>query len=104
MKKTSTTRRSLLATGIAALASPVPRSAWAPRRLRRPRSPCVSPPPPCLTTGTPRCGRCSRIRWIQQRPGEFDAQINLNASLFKQGTEPAAMARGNLELSGHLGL
>ena len=26
-------------------------------------------------------------------PGEFDVQINLNASLFKQGTEPAAMAR-----------
>jgi len=26
-------------------------------------------------------------------------QINLNASLFKQGTEPTAMARGNLELS-----
>ncbi len=32
-------------------------------------------------------------------PSEFDVQINLNASLFKQGTEPAAMARGNLELS-----
>jgi tripartite ATP-independent transporter DctP family solute receptor len=32
-------------------------------------------------------------------PGEFDVQINLNASLFKQGTEPAAMARGNLEFS-----
>lgn len=32
-------------------------------------------------------------------PGEFEVQINLNASLFKQGTEPAAMARGNLELS-----
>jgi tripartite ATP-independent transporter DctP family solute receptor len=32
-------------------------------------------------------------------PGEFDVQINLNASLFKQGTEPAAMARGNLDLS-----
>ena len=31
--------------------------------------------------------------------GEFDVQINLNASLFKQGTEPAAMARGNLELA-----
>ena len=29
-------------------------------------------------------------------PGEFDVQINLNASLFKQGAEPAAMARGNL--------
>jgi len=32
-------------------------------------------------------------------PGEFDTQINLNATLFKQGTEPAAMARGNLELA-----
>ena len=32
-------------------------------------------------------------------PGEFDVQINLNATLFKQGTEPTAMARGNLELS-----
>ena len=31
--------------------------------------------------------------------GEFDVQINLNGSLFKQGTEPAAMARGNLELA-----
>lgn len=32
-------------------------------------------------------------------PNQFDTQINLNASLFKQGAEPAAMARGNLELS-----
>lgn len=32
-------------------------------------------------------------------PGEFEVQINLNASLFKQGAEPAAMARGNLELA-----
>lgn len=32
-------------------------------------------------------------------PGEFDVQINLNATLFKQGAEPTAMARGNLELS-----
>jgi tripartite ATP-independent transporter DctP family solute receptor len=32
-------------------------------------------------------------------PGEFDVQINLNASLFKQGAEAAAMARGNLELT-----
>ena len=35
----------------------------------------------------------------QSQPGRFDTQIHLNASLFKQGTEPAAMARGNLELS-----
>jgi TRAP-type transport system periplasmic protein len=32
-------------------------------------------------------------------PKQFDMQINLNASLFKQGAEAAAMARGNLELS-----
>jgi TRAP-type transport system periplasmic protein len=32
-------------------------------------------------------------------PGQFDVQINLNASLFKQGTEPVAMARGNLEMA-----
>jgi tripartite ATP-independent transporter DctP family solute receptor len=32
-------------------------------------------------------------------PGEFDVQINLNSTLFKQGTEPAAIARGNLELA-----
>lgn len=32
-------------------------------------------------------------------PGQFEAQINLNASLFKQGAESAAMARGNLELA-----
>ena len=32
-------------------------------------------------------------------PGEFDVQINLNASLFKQGAEPAAMVRGNLEMT-----
>ena len=32
-------------------------------------------------------------------PGEFEVQIHLNATLFKQGTEPAAMARGNLEMS-----
>lgn len=32
-------------------------------------------------------------------PGLFDVQIKLNASLFKQGAEPVAMARGNLELA-----
>jgi TRAP-type transport system periplasmic protein len=32
-------------------------------------------------------------------PGQFDVQINLNSTLFKQGTESAAMARGNLELA-----
>jgi len=32
-------------------------------------------------------------------PGEFDVEIHLNASLFKQGTEPVAMQRGNLEMA-----
>jgi tripartite ATP-independent transporter DctP family solute receptor len=32
-------------------------------------------------------------------PGQFDVQISLNAALFKQGTEPVAMARGNLEMT-----
>lgn len=32
-------------------------------------------------------------------PGEFDIEIHLNATLFKQGTEPAAMARGNLDMA-----
>ena len=31
--------------------------------------------------------------------GDLQVQIHLNASLFKQGAEPAAMARGNLELA-----
>ena len=32
-------------------------------------------------------------------PGVYDVQISLNAALFKQGAEPTAMARGNLEMS-----
>ena len=40
-----------------------------------------------------------KVTLDKSAPGEFDVQINLNGSLFKQGTEPAAMARGNLELA-----
>lgn len=32
-------------------------------------------------------------------PGEFDVEIHLHASLFKQGTEPVAMQRGNLDMA-----
>lgn len=32
-------------------------------------------------------------------PGDFDVQIHLNGTLFRQGTEPVAMARGNLEVA-----
>jgi TRAP-type C4-dicarboxylate transport system substrate-binding protein len=38
-------------------------------------------------------------RLEQSAPGMFDVQIHLNGTLFKQGTEPTAMARGNLELA-----
>ena len=32
-------------------------------------------------------------------PDAYEVQINLNGALFKQGTEPTAMARGNLEMA-----
>ena len=32
-------------------------------------------------------------------PGQFDIQVFLNATLFKQGTEPAQMMRGNLDMA-----
>jgi tripartite ATP-independent transporter DctP family solute receptor len=32
-------------------------------------------------------------------PAQFDVQIHLGGALFKQGAEPVAMARGNLELA-----
>ena len=35
----------------------------------------------------------------KQAPGQFDVEIHLNGTLFKQGTEPAAMQRGNLEMA-----
>ncbi len=35
----------------------------------------------------------------KELPGEFDVEIHMNATLFKQGTEPAAMQRGNLDMA-----
>ena len=38
--------------------------------------------------------------WLERSaPEEFDVQVFLNATLFAQGTEPAAMQRGNLEMA-----
>ncbi len=38
--------------------------------------------------------------WLERSaPGEFDVEVHLNATLFKQGTEPAAMQRGNLDMA-----
>ena len=35
----------------------------------------------------------------QSAPGQFNVEIHLNATLFKQGTEPTAMQRGNLDMA-----
>ncbi len=32
-------------------------------------------------------------------PGQFDVQVHLNGTLFQQGTEPAQMKRGNLDMA-----
>ena len=38
--------------------------------------------------------------WLERSaPGEFDVQVFPSATLFAQGTEPAAMQRGNLEMA-----
>lgn len=38
--------------------------------------------------------------WLERSmPGIFDVEIHLNATLFKQGTESAAMQRGNLDMA-----
>jgi tripartite ATP-independent transporter DctP family solute receptor len=38
--------------------------------------------------------------WLERSaPGQFDVEVHLNATLFKQGTEPVAMQRGNLDMA-----
>ena len=38
--------------------------------------------------------------WLERSaPGQFDVQVFPNATLFKQGTEPTAMQRGNLDMA-----
>ncbi|HVL71875.1 MAG TPA: sialic acid TRAP transporter substrate-binding protein SiaP [Beijerinckiaceae bacterium] len=40
-----------------------------------------------------------RDELAKRAPGQFDVEIHLNGTLFKQGAEPAAMQRGNLEMA-----
>ncbi len=93
--KATLTRRSLLAAGTAAaLALALPPQALAQSKiLLRISTPAV----PEDWHG--KMWTVFKESLDKSAPGEFDVQINLNASLFKQGTEPAAMARGNLELA-----
>ncbi len=92
---TSLTRRSLLAIGgVLALTGALPLAAEAQNKvLLRISTPAVP------EDWHAKMWTVMKEQLDKTAPGEFDVQINLNASLFKQGTEPAAMARGNLEMS-----
>ncbi len=98
MKTTSTLRRGLLAASVSALAIGstlgISTSAFAqakiPMRISTPAVP---------DDWHAKMWTVFKESLDKSSPEQFDTQINLNATLFKQGTEPAAMARGNLELS-----
>jgi tripartite ATP-independent transporter DctP family solute receptor len=95
MKKSTTLRRQLLLAGAAllafgGLASPAAAQTRIPLRISTPAVP---------DDWHAKMWTVFKESLDKSSPNQFDTQINLNASLFKQGTEPAAMARGNLELS-----
>ena len=98
MKNTSTLRRGLLAASVSALAlgsmlgvsTQAMAQAKIPMRISTPAVP---------DDWHAKMWTVFKDSLDKSSPNQFDTQINLNASLFKQGTEPAAMARGNLELS-----
>lgn len=98
MKNTSTLRRSLLAASISALAmgSMLGMSTQA---LAQAKIPMRISTPAVPDDWHAKMWAVFKDALDKSAPNQFDTQINLNASLFKQGTEPAAMARGNLELS-----
>ena len=91
--KTSLIRRHVLAASLLALAS-----AWLPAQAQN-KIPLRISTPAVPDDWHAKMWTVFKDSLDKSAPGEFDVQINLNASLFKQGTEPAAMARGNLELS-----
>lgn len=92
---TSLFRRALLATASAAVLG----SVWAPAAMAQAKIPMRISTPAVPDDWHAKMWTVFKDSLDKSAPGEFDVQINLNASLFKQGTEPAAMARGNLELS-----
>ena len=98
MKNTSTLRRGLLAASVSALAlgSMLGLSTQA---LAQAKIPMRISTPAVPDDWHAKMWTVFKDSLDKSSPNQFDTQINLNASLFKQGTEPAAMARGNLELS-----
>jgi tripartite ATP-independent transporter DctP family solute receptor len=95
MKKTSTLRRSLVAASVATLAL----TGLAGQALAQAKIPLRISTPAVPDDWHAKMWTVFKEALDKSSPNQFDVQINLNASLFKQGTEPAAMARGNLELS-----
>jgi len=91
--KTSLIRRHVLAASLLALAA-----AWLPAQAQT-KIPLRISTPAVPDDWHAKMWTVFKDSLDKSAPAEFDVQINLNASLFKQGTEPAAMARGNLELS-----
>jgi tripartite ATP-independent transporter DctP family solute receptor len=98
MKTTSTLRRGLLAASLSALAVGGMLSIST-QALAQTKIPMRISTPAVPDDWHAKMWTVFKDSLDKSAPNQFDTQINLNASLFKQGTEPAAMARGNLELS-----
>lgn len=87
-------RRSFLVGGAALVAAPfVSRSAFAAAKVIR-----ISTPGPD-TEWQSKALRAFKAALDKSMPGAFDVQIHYNGTLFAQGTEIAAMQRGNLEVA-----
>lgn len=95
MSTASTLRRGLLAASVSALAL----CGFASQALAQAKIPLRISTPAVPDDWHAKMWTVFKESLDKSSPNQFDVQINLNASLFKQGAEPAAMARGNLELS-----
>jgi len=88
-------RRQLGALGLAALAAPALAAA---ARAQARRTIRISTPAVPEDWHTRMLG-VFKDELEKLQPGRFDVQIHHSGTLFRQGTEPAAMARGNLEMA-----
>jgi TRAP-type transport system periplasmic protein len=96
MFRASRLRRALLAGGLAALTLGVLQSTPA---LAQGKMPLRVSTPAVPDDWHAKMWTVFKESLDKTAPNQFDVQINLNAALFKQGTEAVAMARGNLELA-----
>jgi tripartite ATP-independent transporter DctP family solute receptor len=97
LRKTMTdptlSRRALMGAAAAALVSASPMSLAAKSTLLRVSTPAVA------DDWHAKMWTVLKEQLDKQAAGQFEVQINLNGSLFKQGAEAVALARGNLELA-----